>query len=202
MTPQISKGFSKAEHSRVAALYWEAFSTKLNIAMGPRDKALRFIVAHLNPEFGLVARGADGTILGLAGFKTSKGALIGGGVWDLLRVYGVSALYRLPLLAMVERDIENDVLLMDGICVDANARGLGVGSALLQAIKEEATARDLGAVRLDVIDTNPRARALYERRGFKATKTTAIGPFSRIFGFQQSTSMQCDLAAPDRHPGS
>ena len=78
---------------------------------------------------------------------------------------------------------------MDGICVDADARGCGLGTALLQAIKDDARAQGKTAVRLDVIDTNPRARALYEREGFDAIGTETLGPFSLIFGFRSSTRM-------------
>ena len=78
---------------------------------------------------------------------------------------------------------------MDGICVDAAARGQGVGTRLLNAVKSEAAKRDLGHVRLDVIDTNPKARALYERQGFVAQGTQDIGPLRHVFGFRRATQM-------------
>ncbi|MGC1496864.1 MAG: GNAT family N-acetyltransferase [Sulfitobacter sp.] len=190
----ISSGFSDAERPIVAALYWEAFAAKLHCVLGPEEKALTFMTTHLNPDFACVARGPDGTVLGVAGYKTSKGALIGGELRDLAAVYGwASTLWRAPLLALVERDLADDTLLMDGICVAASARGLGLGSALLQAIKHEAVDRGLSTVRLDVIDTNPRARALYERQGFKATGTEHLRPFRWVFGFKSSTKMLCTL---------
>ena len=189
-----SIGFSDAERPVVAALYWEAFAAKLHYVLGPAPKAAKFLVAHLNPKFAIVARGHDGEILGVAGFKTSEGALIGGGMRDLADVYGwVSALWRGPLLALVERDLADDILLMDGICVAAPARGIGLGSALLGAIKGAAQDRGLSAVRLDVIDTNPRARALYERHGFEAVGNEDLGPFRWVFGFKSSTKMLCHI---------
>jgi len=190
----ISSGFSDAERATVAALYWEAFAAKLHYVMGPQDKALKFISAQLNPEFALVARGQDDRVLGVAGFKTSQGALISGGLRDLAAVYGwTSTLWRAPLLGLIERDLSDDVLLMDGICVASHARGMGLGSALLQAIKAETQSRGLSAVRLDVIDTNPRARGLYERRGFEAIGTENLGPLRWVFGFKSSTKMLCRL---------
>lgn len=190
----ISKGFSDAERPRIAALYWEAFAAKLRVVMGPDTTGLKFIENALDPDFALVARNTAGAILGLAGFKTADGALVGGSFMDLVRVYGFfSTLWRAPLLSLVERDLKDGVLLMDGICVAREARGMGLGTALLNAIKEEAMAQGLKAVRLDVIDSNPRAQALYSRQGFKAVGQDHIGPLRYIFGFQSSTKMLCQL---------
>jgi RimJ/RimL family protein N-acetyltransferase len=44
-------------------------------------------------------------------------------------------------------------------------------------------------VRLDVIDTNRRARALYERLGFAVEKTDDIGLLRFVFGFRRSHTM-------------
>ena len=190
----ITKGFLQQERAEVAALYWEAFAQKLHYVLGPRQKALHFIAAQLQPDFALVARGAKGTILGVAGFKTSKGALIGGELPDIARTYGwLSTCWRAPLLMMVERDLADGVLLMDGICVSAQARGMGLGTALLGAIKNEAAAQGLSAVRLDVIDSNPRARALYEREGFEPIGQENLGLLQHIFGFKSSTKMLCPI---------
>ena len=64
---------------------------------------------------------------------------------------------------------------MDGICVDETARGQGIGSLLLDAITDEARSQGLRFVRLDVIDANPRAKALYERKGFKSGENPTVG---------------------------
>ncbi|WP_298860442.1 GNAT family N-acetyltransferase [uncultured Sulfitobacter sp.] len=186
----LSKGFSDAERRVVARLYWGAFSAKLGRLLGPDETALAFFSQIITPKFAITARDATGKVIGVAGFKTSKGALTGGGMRDIARYYGwFGALWRGPLLALLEREIEEDTLLMDGICVDSTARGWGAGTALLGAIKAEAAARNLTHVRLDVIDINPRARALYIREGFVAGPPQNIGPLRLLFGFSSSTPM-------------
>ncbi len=55
----------------------------------------------------------------------------------------------------------------------------------------------VGEVRLDVIDTNSRARALYERQGFVAGKTQHLGPLRYLFGFSSSAMMQYSVTAKD-----
>lgn len=193
---RITPGFHDTERALVAALFWEAFGAKLSIGLGPTEKALRFVSRVADPQFALCARSEDGTLLGMAGFKTTEGALIGGEFSDLRAIYGTfGAIWRAGLLAVLERKLEQGSLLMDGIFVTTEARGLGVGTALLRAIKEEAARRGCTEVRLDVIDSNPRARTLYEREGFVAGEVQTLGPLKHIFGFSSATEMRFTLQA-------
>jgi len=129
-------------------------------------------------------------LVGIAGFKTAQGSLIGGGFGDLAKYFGFfSALWRASLLLLLERKIESGVLLMDGIAVIADQRGKGTGTKLLTAIVDYAKTSGLEAVRLDVIDTNPRARKLYERFGFEAVGTERLGILKLLFGFSSATQM-------------
>ncbi|GFE48806.1 molybdopterin-guanine dinucleotide biosynthesis protein MobC [Roseobacter cerasinus] len=190
MQVTISTGFQDHERRRVASLYWQAFGRKLGRSLGPDERALRFLESVLDPEFALIARSDTGDILGIAGFKTEDGTLVGGDLPDLQRIYGWwGGLWRGLLLSVIERDVTPDVLLMDGICVSEQARGFGIGSALLDVMKDEATARGKQAVRLDVIDSNPRAKALYERQGFVATSVEHTGIFETVFRFRSATRM-------------
>lgn len=191
----ISPGFDACERAQVAGLYWQAFGAKLGKVMGPDARAIGFFETVLNPDFALVARGPDGGMLGLAGFKTGQGGLVEGTFTQMARVYGwFGAAWRALMLSVLEREVQPGVFLMDGIFVDAAARGMGVGTALLQAVADEAEKRGLGQVQLDVIDVNPRARALYERVGFRALKTEHTGPFHWVFGFESATRMVREIS--------
>lgn len=186
----ISAGIAEDDMNTAARLYWEAFQGKLGFVMGPKAKGLKFVRRVLRADHAICAYDDNGQLLGVAGFKTIKGALVGGDFADLHATYGfLSALWRALLLHMLERDTENDRFLMDGIFVTQSARGQGVGTALLDAITKTAKDRGYTEVRLDVINTNPRARALYERQGFKAIKTQSLGPLKHIFGFASATTM-------------
>lgn len=187
---EIRQGFEPGQSTKIACLFWQAFKEKLSIALGPEEKALGFLKTVVSAEYAFSAVDTDGEVLGVAGFKTKAGGFIGGGMTELFQTYGVwGALWRAAVLMFLERPDEDGILLMDGIFVSEGARGLGVGSALLNAIKNEAKARDCTKVRLDVIDGNPRARALYERQGFIAGETVDIGPLKSLFGFQKVTTM-------------
>ena len=180
------------EHLRpdAAALYWQAFGGKLGRVMGPNERALQFLQRVIRADHALVALDADGQLLGLAGFKTPAGSFAGGSSADLRAIYGWSGLaWRLPLLALLSREVDNDRFLLDGICVAPAARSLGIGSALMAAIEAEAQSRGYAYVRLDVIDSNWRAKALYERLGYLAIKTDHLGLLRHAFGFDASVTM-------------
>ncbi|MEM7731528.1 MAG: GNAT family N-acetyltransferase [Pseudomonadota bacterium] len=187
---QITPGFDPQEAQEVAQLFWQAFHLKLTRIFPRDDRAIDFLASVLNPDFALVARDGAGQILGLAGYKTHQGGLVGGGLHDLARFYGwPGTIWRAPLLALLERDVEPGTLLMDGIFVAEAARGRGIGTALLHAIKAHASELGLTNVRLDVIDTNPRAKALYLRHAFKPVGEERLGPLRYIFGFRSATKM-------------
>lgn len=183
-------GIPPQDREAAAALYWEAFGAKLGRVMHPEIKALAFIETVLDCDHAISAHDVHGNLLGIAGFKTIEGALVDGTFQDLAAIYGYfGAGWRALLLSLLERDTENKRFLMDGIFVDPKARGKGVGSTLLKSIVTEARRRGYDEVRLDVIDANPRARALYERFGFIAHGTQNMGPLRHIFGFKSATTM-------------
>jgi ribosomal protein S18 acetylase RimI-like enzyme len=186
----VERGFGDADRPVLARMFWEAFSGKLARVMAPRPRALTFLEGALRPDFCLVARDRRGRALGAAGLKTRAGGLVGGGVADLARAYGLlGAVWRAPLLELTERPADPDALVLDGLFVAAAMRGRGVGTRLVAAVLAEAAARRYPEVRLDVIESNARARALYERLGFRATGVRRMGPAGLALGVAATTTM-------------
>ncbi len=66
--------------------------------------------------------------------------------------------------------VEHDTLYIDDICVDAEARGLGVGRALYDHILEYAREKNCYNVTLNVWSCNPGAMAFYEKLGLTPYK--------------------------------
>ncbi|WP_368185000.1 GNAT family N-acetyltransferase [Aestuariibius sp. HNIBRBA575] len=191
---RITQGFNEVDRQRVAHLYWDAFGEKLGRVMGPDTKGIAFIERVARPDHAICAYDGD-DLLGVAGFKTADGAFVDGGIADMAAIYGwIGCLWRIALLAALERDVDNKRFLMDGIFVSAEARGRGVGSTLLDALGAEALRRGYNEMRLDVIDKNTRARALYERKGFRAVHTSGTGPLRHVFRFKQATMMVRNLS--------
>jgi ribosomal protein S18 acetylase RimI-like enzyme len=173
-----------------ARLYWLAFGSKLGGLLGPEARALRYLEFTLRADHAVVALDQKDRLLGIAGFKSPAGSFAGGTLRDMQGAYGVfGAAWRSWLLSRLSRDVDNRRFLIDGICVAPAARSLGIGTALIGALCTEARRRGYPEVRLEVIDSNRRARALYARLGFKVLKTERIGLLAHIFGFRAATTM-------------
>jgi ribosomal protein S18 acetylase RimI-like enzyme len=186
----LRHGITESQREEAARLYWEAFGGKLNAVLGPDDRAIAFIAASMRTDHCIVAVGPTGQLLGIAGFKSPDGGFVGGSAAAMRRVYGwVGALWRSAALWTLANEVDNNRFLIDGIAVTRDARGMGIGSALVEALCDEGTARGYATIRLEVIDTNWRAKALYERLGFMSVKTERVGPLRHLFGFSAATTM-------------
>lgn len=191
----IAKGLPASQRPQAAALYWEAFGGKLGTVLGPENRALDFIAATLRPDHCFTATDPEGRLLGIAGFKSPEGAFVGGSSVEMRAVYGrIGAAWRGAALWMLSHEVDNHRFLVDGIAVTRAARGRGIGTALLQALCDEGRARGYGSIRLEVIDGNWRARALYERQGFMPVQTEKLGLLRHVFGFSAATTMVRPLA--------
>ncbi|WP_425603414.1 GNAT family N-acetyltransferase [Ruixingdingia sedimenti] len=187
---RIEHGFAPGAADQAARLYWQAFGAKLGVLLGPEPRALRFLTRTIRADHAFAAVGPDGTVLGVAGYCSNRGSLVRISHDTLRAAYGpVGALWRAALIWALTREVENRRFLLDGICVAEPCRGRGMGRALLHAICAEARARGYAEVRLDVVEHNRRAIALYEREGFVAVRRSRLGLLRYVFGFRASITM-------------
>lgn len=186
----VQQGFSAALRLSAAELYDAAFGAKLAVAIPNQVSRLAILQAGFKPECSFVAL-RDGEMVGIAGFNTGQGALTGGISWRVLKdELGLWRAIRAALvLALLQRRPVAGQLLMDGIGVSPNVRGSGIGSKLLRRLIEYATTEGYRSIRLDVIDTNPGARRLYERMGFVPVKTEQFVYLKWLLGFGAATQM-------------
>lgn len=187
---RLQLGLPPDQREAAARLYWQAFGGKLGRIMGPRPRALRYLCQVIRADHVIVALSQDDRLLGLAGFKTPRGSFAAGGAAEMAAVYGAfGSLWRSQLLAWLADEVDNENFLLDGLCVGAESRGQGIGSALMAAIAAEAQLRGYSGVRLDVIDSNRRARALYRRLGYAEIRQHDIGLLRHVFGFRAAVTM-------------
>lgn len=187
---RLQRGIPPNLREQAVDLYWRAFGPKLGRVMRPEAKARRYLVRVMQTENCIAALDDHGQLLGLAGFKTDKASFAGGTMADLSAIYGsFGSLWRGFLLRQLGDDSAPEHFLLDGLCVADAAQGQGIGTALLNTICAEARLRGFDAVRLDVIDSNTRAKALYERCGFRLQRTARLGPLRHVFGYAAACVM-------------
>jgi len=184
----IQRSFPDQERLTAAAIYYQAFRKKLSPLLGKPGIAVPFIADVLNPEMCLAAL-VDGRVVGIAGLHRGDAQFVQWKFEELSRHFGwFSAIWRFGVAFLFMRSLRVGELLMDGIAVAETMRGKGIGTRLLNAIVAFGKDHDYTAVRLDVVDTNPEARRLYERFGFEPVRTRHF-PLMRFFGFTAATSM-------------
>ena len=190
----VQQGFPDELRSSAAELYDAAFGAKLAIAMPNPISRTAVLKAGFNPEYSFVAI-RDGEMVGIAGFKTGRGALTGGISFRVLKdELGFWAAIRAILaLALFHRNDVAGQLLMDGIGVSPKMRGSGIGTKLLHSLIEYSRTEGHRSIRLDVIETNPAARRLYERVGFVPVKTEHFAYLKWLLGFGAATQMKYSL---------
>ncbi|MCU0463252.1 MAG: GNAT family N-acetyltransferase [Anaerolineae bacterium] len=188
----VERGIPDSQHRAAAEIYHQAFSQKLNILLGNQEQAIACIRDHLSPSHAFCGL-REGQIVGLLGFHHNHQQLVNIGAGVLFKRFGFwGGLWRALWGSMLSRQPAKDELLLDGVAVDPKVRGGGIGTRLFDAVKIFAKQHAYDSIRLEVVNTNPRAQKLYERLGFTAEKTQSV-PFMRRFGFTAVTTMRFRL---------
>lgn len=197
-TVQVSVGTPECVRYRAAQLYDVAFGSKLSLAVPDEKRRIDMLAKGFVLEHSISAI-TNGKLVGLAGFSTPDGSLTSGIEYrSLLSDLGFLGGNRAAaVFSVYDRESHKGELLMDGIVVDASCRGQGVGTRLFTSLIKLATERGYSTIRLDVIDTNPDARRLYERLGFVAKKTERFEFLRWLLGFGASTTMIYSLQDND-----
>jgi ribosomal protein S18 acetylase RimI-like enzyme len=192
----IEHGLPDELRDQAVEIFEDAFGEKMRMVVRDTDSRKAFMRRAYVAGNCVIARRGD-TLLGLAGLSTKgqpyEGGLMGS-TWDF-RPYRdtlgwLGALWAVWGNRLADHRPKSDEIYVDGIAVAPQARGLGVGSRLLDEITSIARASGKRFVRLDVIDRNPRAQALYERLGFTVTRVQSFRYKERWVGFGAMISME------------
>ena len=184
----------QSARTRAADLYWQAFGAKLGRLLGPDRRAMQLLARVIRADHALVALSPEGEVIGVIGYRTRNGGFVVLDEPDMCAVYGaLGGRLRHALIAWATQEVENKRFPIDGLAVAPEWRGRGVGALLLNALAEVARGMGYSALRLDVADENPRAKALYERLGFVEISRDRRPLLAPIFGMKGSTGMELRL---------
>ena len=176
-----------ADLPAVTDVFRRAFLEKLTAA-APSDPGL---VARLFAEAALAGGDAwvadDGAVLAVVTFQDHKLPWYGHADIGLVRRIrprsrGLRAMLFLLLFHAV--DFPASELYLESMAVVPEARGRGVGGALLAFADDEARRRGRRSVSLYCIRANPRARALYVRHGYRIVRSDDLWWCRGLLGFR------------------
>lgn len=196
---KITNTLNDIQKREVASLYYKAFPKKFHalwIFTKTETQAVAILYKSLRYKKGIYVLKED-KVLGFIGLEKGDGYFapldyasfreafhMPGASWRYL-AYGIYRLFH--------GKTEADAIHIDPIVVSQQARGKGIGSRLLETTFRYGKALGKNKVILEVVDTNPMAKKLYERLGFRVVKEENISCLSRRTGFNKVYHMIKDL---------
>jgi len=171
-------------------LYFFALKDKLEPILGIDGRGQAAIGTNLVADRCIVAI-YDNQLVGILGIQTDNGGFINPPLKMLVKLYGIfGGTFKMGALALLHHPTAYDELYVDGVAVAKELRGKGIGSRLFGLVEKVALNRGIRKISLDVIETNLRAKAFYERLGFAETKQQNLWPFNLIFKFPFKSATQ------------
>ena len=172
-------------------LYFNALREKLEPILGSDDRVKEALGSQLASNKCITAI-CDQELAGILGIQDESGGFINPTLKSMIKLYGIfGGLLRMSSLAMLHHRTAADELYVDGVAVADQMRGRGIGSQLFERLERIASQKSVRKISLEVIDTNQRARVLYERIGFAAKTQRTTWPLNLFinFPFKSATLM-------------
>jgi len=197
----IRLGLPERCRRQAAEIHYEAFRRKLNLTMGPQEQGVSALEKCIDPELVLVAWYRN-QVVGIAGLQYGGRHFLNPTLPHLVRELGwLRGLFNTALLTLSSLPRRDGELHLSALCVRSSMRGQGIGTGLLQAVFDLARVNGSSLVWLSVVDTNPRARRLYERMGFVPARTWKCPWLRRALGFSAVTTMIKRIAPEEKVSG-
>ncbi|MTH34735.1 GNAT family N-acetyltransferase [Paracoccus limosus] len=171
----IRKGVPPALAGAAARLYWRSFGADLcPCALDPRRGAA-LVRALMQPDRALIAIGASGGVLGIAGLRGSRGGFLELSPGACRQVLG-PWWGRLALaMANLHRGGETADLVLDGVAVRRGWQRQGIARALADAAGAEALRLGYPGLRAEVAAQNVTALAAWQALGFQPQGRQRLG---------------------------
>ena len=190
---EIKLGIPEEFRHQAAIICYEGFRSQIEWLVGSQQKSMIKLLAHsLDSELGLTAQ-RQGQLVGFVGLQYENRPFFQFERSQCIQELGfLRGLLAFLLFSSATKSLPKEMFIAV-LVVDASMRGKGIGTLLMQAVFEIAQQNQIQAVVLDVIDTNPDARRLYERLGFKPVRTLKYGYLQSLIGSSANTTMRKDV---------
>lgn len=170
---QIVEGIDREYVDDALRLTFDAFTKKFRIGFRNADDFVRLFRDSVDPKNCLFAT-VEGEFFGVLAFKTTGREFYR---LNFKTPFEKFSPFRaaLMLFNLILLDIDNavgvDEFHIDVLAVVPSSRGMGIGTALILKAEEKAESEGKRTMSLGVIAENEGAIRLYERLGYKTTRT-------------------------------
>ena len=186
----FTEDFKKSDMLRI---FYDSFERKITAFIKSKQKARSIYENSLNTDRIMLAV-EDKKITGMAGlhyddrnFTDIK--------YDTLKMHynPLNSFFMYWMLRLMTPKVQKGTVRIDSLAVDRSYRGKGIGTKLIEGVIEFARQNGYSEVLLEVVDTNPKAKVLYERMGFKVKKKVNFYFLTRSAGFSSEYIMVYDI---------
>lgn len=190
---EIADSINTSQRIRAIEILYCAFEQKIRALIKSKEKALAIYNESLKNDQVFYAF-LNGNVAGLIGLQYENKNFLEFKYKDLRKYFNpLHSFFIYKIYRLTSPKIKEDVLRIDSIAVDKSYRGMGIGTQLINKVFEFAKKRGFKEVILEVVDTNPRAKALYEKIGFKEKKIIRYYFLTRSAGFSSEYLMSYKL---------
>ncbi len=190
---EIKLGIPEELRHQAAIVCYEGFRAQMELLVGSQQKGVVLLEQSLDLELALMAL-QQGRLVGFVGLQYENRPFFRFERSHFTQELGfLRGLLVYLLFNLFATQILPQEMFINVIVVDVSVRGKGIGTSLMQAVFEIAQQNQFHAVVLDVIDTNPDARRLYERLGFKPVRMRKYGYLRNLIGSSAVTTMRKDV---------
>lgn len=181
-TVEIHDGIERDQIVDALRISYDAFALKFRIGFRNADDYVRLFHDQVNAQNCITAT-VNGELSGILTINTRGREFYKFSIVKLLArfnpIRASRILFNLAIMALEGRP-SFEVFMVETLVVDSRFRGMGIGTKLLAHAETVAAAFGKRKMVLDVIDENDGARRLYERCGYKVTKSQRGFPLQLV----------------------
>ncbi|AFS79771.1 acetyltransferase, GNAT family [Gottschalkia acidurici 9a] len=197
---KIVQTLNEDQKIKVARIFFNSFPKKFEylwLFTKNEEQAIECLRNCINYDSGLYAI-SNNSVYGLIGLETGGSRYVELKLKELKKVFGtLGGIWRYigyKCYRLAHNHSSDSEVHIDPIAVAKEAQGKGIGSKLLDAAFNYAKNIGKRTIVLEVVDTNPRAKKLYERVGFTVIDQDNFGIITYKAGFKSVINMKKELA--------
>ncbi len=179
----LQKGLPTELINSATDLFLNAFGSKFYPILGDGEITKELVKSSINTT-SCISAFENGDLLGILAVQEKNKSFVDISFDNIKSSYGlIKGMIKAVLLSLFMYKPDDKEIHIECIAVAISARGMGIGTRLLNELFSQASDECIQKVTLEVINTNTKAKSLYEKLGFHIEKASNIWPLNKIIGW-------------------